>query len=83
MCVVARAIFPHELQDPDFAWLIDSFRESNPDVFLVEGPCIPVTFVRSGSPEVLAQLRAEAAVLATAAAVPPEGFEENQESEET
>jgi hypothetical protein len=82
MCVVARAIFPHELQDPDFAWLIDSFRESNPDVFLVEGPCIPVTFVRSGSPETLARLRAEAAVLAAGTVVPSEGFEESLETED-
>ena len=41
-CGMARAIFPHELSDPDFSWLINSFRESNPGYVLFESSNLPL-----------------------------------------
>ncbi len=33
---MGRPIYPHEVSDPDFAWLLSSFQESNPQYVLVE-----------------------------------------------
>lgn len=33
---MARPIFNHELLDPDFAWLLTTFKENNPEVVSLE-----------------------------------------------
>ena len=42
---MARPVYPHELSDPDFSWLLSSYRESHPELFVVEITCLPVTLV--------------------------------------
>lgn len=42
---MARPIFPHELSDPDFQWLLNSYRESRGQVALVEMSCLPLVMV--------------------------------------
>jgi len=43
---MARAIYPHELSDPDFSWLINSFRESNPGYILVDTGSLPMVMIK-------------------------------------
>ena len=57
---MARAIYPHELADPDFAWLISNFRDNNPDYAMVEASCLPVSLV-SGAPTEIAIIEESAA----------------------
>lgn len=33
---MARPIFNHELLDPDFAWLLTTYKENNPEVVSLE-----------------------------------------------
>ncbi len=47
---MGRPVYPHELNDPDFTWLLNSFRESNPHCVVVDSPCMPVVIFREGSP---------------------------------
>ena len=42
---MARAIFPHEMSDPDFEWLISNFKETRPAYFTVEGACLPMILI--------------------------------------
>lgn len=39
---MGRPLYPHELDDPDFSWLIKSFRETHPDYTIVENALLPV-----------------------------------------
>jgi hypothetical protein len=39
---MARPIYPHELADPDFQWLISTFRERRCVAFTIEESCLPV-----------------------------------------
>lgn len=48
---MARPVYPHELSDPDFSWLLSSYRESHPELFVVESTCLPVTLVTVSSDE--------------------------------
>ncbi len=43
---MARPIYPHELSDPDFQWLLNSYRESRPGVALVDSTCLPLVLVK-------------------------------------
>lgn len=43
---MARPIYPHELSDPDFQWLINSYRESRPGVAVVDSTCLPLVLVK-------------------------------------
>ena len=43
---MGRAIYTHELADPDFSWLINSFQENNPEFIAVQTSGLPVVFVR-------------------------------------
>lgn len=43
---MARAVYQHELQDQDFAWLLQRFQESNPDYVVVESATLPVVLVK-------------------------------------
>ncbi len=42
---MARPIYPHELSDPDFQWLLNSYRESRGQVALVDMSCLPLVMV--------------------------------------
>jgi hypothetical protein len=42
---MARAIFSHELGDPDFQWLLTSYNEQSQSTALVDAPCLPVVLV--------------------------------------
>ncbi len=42
---MARAIFSHELGDPDFQWLLTSFTEQNHTAVTVDAPCLPIVLV--------------------------------------
>ena len=44
---MARPIYPHELVDPDFQWLISTYRETHPHVVMVEASCLPVVMIFS------------------------------------
>ena len=46
---MARPIYPHELTDPDFQWLISTYKDGNPDSVVIEGTCLPVVLVRCES----------------------------------
>lgn len=47
---MARAVYTHDLQDPDFSWLISSFKENNPGYAFVEGSGVPLVFVKEMEP---------------------------------
>lgn len=42
-----RAVYQYELTDPDFAWLLRTFQESNPDYYYAASPYQPVTLIRA------------------------------------
>jgi hypothetical protein len=42
---MARPIYSHELIDPDFAWLIASFQEENPNYALVDAVGLPLVLI--------------------------------------
>ena len=42
---MGRPVFPHELADPDFSWLISTFQENNPHYSCVECGSMPVVFI--------------------------------------
>jgi hypothetical protein len=45
---MARPVYPYELHDPDFSWLLDNFRENNPQFTLHENPCQPLVLLDVG-----------------------------------
>lgn len=45
---MARPLYPHEIGDPDFFWLISNFREKHPEFKLIETPGLPVVLVGAG-----------------------------------
>lgn len=46
---MARPIYQHELTDPDFQWLISTYKDGNPDSVVIEVSCLPVVLVRCES----------------------------------
>jgi hypothetical protein len=42
---MARAIFSHELGDPDFQWLLTTFTEQHHTTVMVDAPCLPIVLV--------------------------------------
>lgn len=43
---MARAVYQHELQDPDFSWLVNRFQELNPQYLLIESNVQPLVFIK-------------------------------------
>ena len=43
---MGRPVYPHELVDPDFSWLISSFQENNPEYSSIESSVLPVVFIK-------------------------------------
>ena len=50
---MARPIYHYELDDPDFSWLIASFRDSHPSYVPVESNCLPIILIDFGKPAVV------------------------------
>ena len=44
---MGRPVFPYELADPDFCWLITNFQDRFPHLFAVETDSLPVVFIGS------------------------------------
>ncbi len=42
---MARPVYPHELVDPDFQWLVNTYKESHPEAVLIDSSCLPVVLV--------------------------------------
>jgi hypothetical protein len=42
---MARGIYPHELSDPDFQWLIKNYCETSAPVAVVDAGCLPLVMV--------------------------------------
>jgi hypothetical protein len=40
-----RGIFPHEMTDPDFQWLIKNYCETRGPVAIVDSGCLPLVMV--------------------------------------
>ena len=47
---MGRPIYAYELADPDFAWLLNSFRESHPSCISVESNALPVVLLTTNDP---------------------------------
>jgi hypothetical protein len=46
---MARAVFPHEVTDPDFQWLINTYCESHPGAIKLDTSCLPVVIIAGNS----------------------------------
>ncbi len=44
---MARAVYQHELGDPDFAWLLAKFQENNPHYKLLDTGVLPLVLLES------------------------------------
>ena len=42
---MVRPIYPHELADPDFSWLLTTFKENHPNFVSVEGAGLPLVLI--------------------------------------
>ena len=42
---MGRPVYPHEMCDPDFAWLISNFKEQNPSYISVESTFLPLVLI--------------------------------------
>lgn len=42
---MGRPIYNYELSDPDFSWLINSYKENNPRYAFVDASGIPISFI--------------------------------------
>lgn len=43
---MARAVYQHELSDPDFVWLLSKFQETHPGYTFVESSSLPSVFIK-------------------------------------
>jgi hypothetical protein len=44
-CFMARAVYPHEMSDPDFEWLLSTYSERVPHGIRIDQPGMPFTIV--------------------------------------
>lgn len=42
---MGRPVYPYELADPDFCWLVTNFQDRNPNYSSVETSSLPVVFI--------------------------------------
>lgn len=45
---MGRPIFNYELGDPDFSWLISTYKENHPDHTFIETTGLPILFITNG-----------------------------------
>jgi hypothetical protein len=50
---MARPVYPYELNDPDYCWLINHFEETHPNYFMVQDGSSPVVFIREQEEKLL------------------------------
>jgi hypothetical protein len=65
---MGRPLYPYELGDPDFSWLLSSFQENNPGWVMIESTNLPVVLLESAT-----------GALALPAVVPPGKLDEASE----
>ena len=46
---MGRPLYPYELGDPDFSWLLSSFQENNPGWIMIESTNLPVVLLQSAT----------------------------------
>ena len=51
---MCRPIYPYELGDPDFSWLLATFQESHPNFVLIDSSCLPLVLVEM-KPQIAAE----------------------------
>ena len=44
---MGRPLYPYELGDPDFAWLLSNFTEQHPGYVMLDSTCLPVVFIKT------------------------------------
>ncbi len=42
---MGRPVYPHEMCDPDFSWLVSNFKEQHPEFILVESTFLPIVLI--------------------------------------
>ena len=45
---MARAVYPHEVADPDFQWLLNNYCENHPGSFKLDAGSLPVVIIVGG-----------------------------------
>lgn len=48
---MARPVYPYELSDPDFVWLIETFLEGRSDFITLQEACLPVILLQKPARE--------------------------------
>lgn len=48
---MCRAVYPHELNDQDFEWLVNSFLENHPEYICVECNTLPIVLLNNSEVE--------------------------------
>lgn len=43
---MARPVFPYELDDPDFSWLLSRFREEHPEYAILDVVSLPLALIK-------------------------------------
>jgi|1048.fasta_scaffold19784_2 hypothetical protein len=43
---MARPVYPHELCDPDFQWLISNYKETHPNTVTIESTFLPLILIQ-------------------------------------
>lgn len=43
---MGRSVYPYELDDPDFAWLISRFREEHQEYVMIDVAVLPLTLIK-------------------------------------
>jgi hypothetical protein len=67
---MGRPIYNYELSDPDFSWLISSFKENNPHHAFVDTSGVPISFINANDKTLKIKETPEQ---------PPEEFQEDVE----
>ena len=42
---MARPVYPYEMSDPDFVWLLETFHENRPGYVTVQETCLPLVLI--------------------------------------
>lgn len=46
---MGRPVYPYELDDPDFSWLVSRFKEEHKGYGYVESSCLPIVLINLDS----------------------------------
>lgn len=56
---MARPVYPYELDDPDYYWLVNNFEENNSDYDMYCEGAEPVVFIKFGEENIVSDLSFE------------------------